>query len=148
MLTFPNQIAPSLYISDLETAQSEDTSQFDAVVSVCQDECADNVSCDYYHFELADGSGDVRGHNPGEYSRDLLEEAIKRVLSLRVLRQTVLVHCHAGVSRSVTVATAALAILRGQSWDETFDEVRERHPIANPGYELRDDAQAIVDDHR
>jgi predicted protein tyrosine phosphatase len=54
------QIAAHLTIADIDSVRREDTSSFDAVVSVCQDTAEDNVGCDYEHYKLADGL--PRGH--------------------------------------------------------------------------------------
>jgi hypothetical protein len=46
--------------------------------------------------------------------------------------QRVLVHCSAGLNRSVTVCCAALILLEGLSAEAALDRVREHHPWARP----------------
>jgi hypothetical protein len=144
----PTQVSNGLYVGDIQDTREGDTSKFDRVIGVCQDDCSENVSCDYEHFCLADGPHDIRGHNPGEYSYELLSSAIEEVIASRIKRETVLVHCHAGQSRSVTVATAALAVLDGIHWDEAYNQVNDARPIANPGPELVRDGKKFVHEHR
>jgi len=131
------QITGGLYIADIQDIRERDTSNFDHVIGVCQDDCSDN---------LADGSI-TQGHVPGEYSYEMLSEAIDAVIAARIRRETVCVHCHCAQSRSVTVATAAMAVLDGISWDESYDKTKDARPIINPGPELVSDGKRYVEEH-
>ena len=139
----PAQITGGLYISDIEGVQQGDTSQFDRVISVCQDECSDNVACEYEHFCMADGPGGEQGHVPGEYSYDILTDAIDAVVAARVRRETVCVHCHAGVSRSAAVCIGALAILEGLSYEEALSRVQDTKYI-QPTREMLEHVQQYI----
>lgn len=141
--TMPTQVYGGLYISDIEGVQEGDTSDFDRVVSVCQDECSDNVACKYEHFCLADGPDGEEGHVPGEYSYDLLTDAIDAVIAARIRRETVCVHCHAGVSRSAAVCIGALAIVEGMSFDEAHEIVRDAKHI-QPKTEMLEHVEQYV----
>jgi protein-tyrosine phosphatase len=46
--------------------------------------------------------------------------------------KTVLVHCAQGVSRSPTVLATYLACLRGTSFEEEVDKLKELRPIVSP----------------
>lgn len=142
------QIVGNLYIGDIQDVREGDTSRFDTIIGVCQDDCSDNVSCKYQHFNLADGPEDQIGHNPGEYSYELLEDAITAAFSARLRRETVLVHCHAGQSRSATVCIAALALLEGHSWEEAYNIVEDARPIINPHPQLVDDAKRFLEERQ
>lgn len=142
-VTMPEQITGGLYISDIEGVQQGDTSQFDRVISTCQDECSDNVACEYEHFMLSDG--EPEGHVPGEYSYDILTDAIDAVVAARIRRETVCVHCHRGVSRSAAVCIGALAIVEGLSYQEAFERVEETKHI-DPTPELLEDVKEYVSD--
>lgn len=144
----PTQLIGGIYVGDIDDVREGDTSQFDVVVGVCQDNCSDNVACPYHHFKLADGPNDIRGQNPGQYSYELLSDAIDRVVKERIQRQTVLVHCHVGCSRSPTVAIAAMAVVEGMSWDEAFERATDQRPIINPGPTLMTHGQRYVEDHQ
>jgi len=142
------QVSGGLYIADIQDVREGDTSTFDHIVGVCQDSCEANVSCEYTHFNMADGSHDIRGMNPGEYSYDLLSDAIDEVVAARIRRETVCCHCHAGQSRSATVAIAALAVLNGTTWNEAYNTVRDARPIINPTPELVADGKKYVENRQ
>jgi len=144
----PTQITGGLYIADIQDIREGSTDKFDLVVGVCQDDCSDNVGCEYTHFNLSDGPYDQQGHNPGEYSYELLSDAIDSVVGARIQRETVCVHCHAGQSRSATVVIAAMALLEGISWDEAFDIAKRKRGIINPGPELVSDAKAYLEERK
>lgn len=141
----PIQIVGGLYISDIDGVRHGDTSKFDRVISVCQDECSDNVACEYEHFSLADGPQDEQGHVPGEYSYELLTDAIDAVVKARIKKETVCVHCHAGMSRSVAVCIGALVIVEGMSYNEAYDKLYETKDI-HPVPEMLDDVKKYVGD--
>lgn len=130
----PTQVYSNLYVGDIDDVREGDTSEFDIIIGVCQDDCSENVDVPYSSFNLADGPNDIQGR--GEFSYELFSEAVDKVLAERIARQKVLVHCHVGVSRSVAVTTATLAVLEDMSWSEAFNIVKDARPIANPKPEL------------
>lgn len=132
-----NQITENLWIGDIQDAREGDTSRFDRVVTICQDDVWDNVesSCTYHHFPLADGT--PVGHNPGEDDYEMFETAVDVIVSAIEDGETVFVHCHAGQSRSVMACTAALAALEDKSFDEAFWKVRGARGQVHPSDELR-----------
>jgi protein-tyrosine phosphatase len=67
----------------------------------------------------------------GSPSADDLEEAGRTVAALMRQGDTVLVHCHAGLERSPTVACAAL-VISGWSLAEAYRRVTERRRDAAP----------------
>lgn len=136
------QIVGNLYIGDIEDVVHGDTSKFDTVIGVCQNDSSDNVACRYEHFNLKDGPSDT---GVGEYSYDLLEDAIAAALRARLRRDTVLVHCHSGQSRSATVCIATIAMLEGHSWDEAYNIVKDARPIVNPHPKLVEDGKRFVE---
>lgn len=57
--------------------------------------------------------------------------------SIRFLKKcdgNVLVHCSAGVSRSVSIVVAYLMKEKNMSYIKAIDYVRKRRPVANPNY--------------
>jgi protein-tyrosine phosphatase len=57
--------------------------------------------------------------------------------SIRFLKKcdgNVLVHCSAGISRSVSIVVAYLMKEKNVSYDNAIDYIRKRLPIANPNY--------------
>lgn len=142
------QITESLYIGDILDVRQGKTSDFDHIVTVCQDNVQANVSGDYDFFCLSDGPAKQMGHNPGEYSYELLSEAIGTVVDSLREGNTILVHCHAGQSRSATVCVAALAIYEDISWDESFNRLRTARPSINPVPELISDGKKYVQEQK
>lgn len=141
------QVYGGLYVGDIDDVQQGNTGQFDRVITVCQDNVGDNVGCAYEHFNLADGD-DQQGHNPGEYSYELLADAIDSVVAARLRRETVLVHCHAGQSRSVTVCIAALCLVEGFDWNEAYNIVADVRPNLQPGRRLVTDGKRYVEERQ
>lgn len=138
----PTQLIGGIYVGDIQDVREGSTDQFDRVIGVCQDDCSDNVGCPYEHFNLSDGPYDIRGR--GEYSYELLSEAIDAAVRARIQRETILIHCHAGQSRSATVAIATMVVVNGMSWDEAYNRATDARPIINPGPELVSDGQRYV----
>jgi protein-tyrosine phosphatase len=62
--------------------------------------------------------------------------------------QTVFVHCAAGVSRSVSVTAAALALRDDDAVDEAIGVVRDARPVANPHPALVEQAVRYVGANR
>lgn len=118
-----SQIIGGLYIGDISDVTEGDTSKFDRVIGVCQTDASANVGCPYEHFGLADG--EPEGHDPGEFTYELFADAVNSVIAARIRRETVLVHCHRGVSRSASVCIAALAVLEGMSYDDAYSLVSD-----------------------
>lgn len=140
----PTRITTGLYIGDIDDVRRGDTSDFDLVVGVCQDSAADNVGCEYIHYNMSDGD-DQQGHNPGEYSYEMFTSAVETVLAARIRRETVLVHCHVGRSRSVAVVAAALAILEGETFDDALSIIHQNRYV-QPTRTLVEDGRRFVEE--
>lgn len=105
------EVDNDLWVSDLSTVQTHSTQRFDRVISVCQDSAEDNVSCAYNHYQLSDGPPDPTSKNPGEFSYNLFEEAVDTAIAAILSGETVLIHCHAGQSRSPAVASTVYSAI-------------------------------------
>lgn len=125
-----NEIIDNLWIGDIQDVQQGDTSRFDAVITVCQDNVRDNVSCPHYNqFKLADG--EPEGQNPGECSFEMFEAAVETAIGHVESDRTTLVHCHAGQSRSAMVVAAAITDLKDETPNDAYGrihDVRQIHP--------------------
>lgn len=140
-----NEIIDQLWITDISGAREQDTSRFDRVITVCQDEVSDNIGCEYEHFNMADGP-----HNTGyggEFSYSLFTDAADAVNEALVNGETVMVHCHVGQNRSVAVSAAALTRFEDLSHTEALDLIQEHRPIANPTETFRDHLQQYASEH-
>lgn len=117
------QAHDQLYIGDIADARNKSLKGFDVVVTVCQESVEDNISSytEYHWFNMSDGPHCGYG---GDHSYETFEKAADAVLSALRDDRMVFIHCHAGVSRSVSVAAAALAVYEGTSWDSAFARCR------------------------
>jgi protein-tyrosine phosphatase len=123
-----SEVRPWLHVTDIETAREADTSDFASVITVCQENIRDNVSRDTYYsyFNMCDGPDNEYG---GYSDYGIFCDAVDAVLQAR---RPVLVHCHVGRSRSVTVAAAALGADEGLSWENALSAVRNARGDVNP----------------
>lgn len=145
----PSEIIDGLYVGDILDVQQGDTSDFDTVITVCQDNVLENVGSDnYHHFPLSDGPPPENAHNPGECSYELFENAVDEALVHVRKGNNTLVHCHAGQSRSVCVATCVVAVVEDTSWDPAYQKVRAARGNTNPSEEIRYFGTKYVTNHR
>ena len=75
----------------------------------------------YIKIGLTDSSGN------NDYMKRLAVDAMEEMLHQG---EKVLVHCAAGLSRSVYVAVMAVARMENKDWREVFDELQQVHPFA------------------
>lgn len=140
-----NQVTDHLWIGDIHDIQQGDTSRFDAIVTICQDNVSDNTGADHYnHFPLSDGPPPEDAYNPGEFNYELFENAVETVIDHVENDRVTLVHCHAGQSRSAMAITAALTELAGQDFDAAFTTVADSRSIS-PSQSLRGFAKRYAD---
>ncbi|MDJ1434610.1 dual specificity protein phosphatase [Halostagnicola sp. A-GB9-2] len=126
-----NEITDQLWISDINSVMESDTSRFDHVVTVCQDSVEDNIGCEYDHFNIADGPLS-QDHYGGDLSHSSFEDAAETLHEALENDKTVLVHCHAGQSRSAAVAAAALGRRQDCRFSEALAQIEDVRPIINP----------------
>jgi hypothetical protein len=138
-----------LWNASISEVEENSTEQFDRIVSVCQDRCTDNVAgrIPYDHFMLADGVGSQQEHG-GDCSYTMFEIAAENI-SEWVQNENVLVHCHAGRSRSVSICAAVLAVQNDGSFDEQLQYVIDQQDgRGNPNELLRSHGHRYVYDHQ
>lgn len=140
-----NRITSNLWVSDIQSVCRQPTSRFDRIVTVCQDSVENNVGCSYNHFALSDG--EPEGHNPGKFKYELFKEATDVVKKGLERGETVLVHCHAGANRSVSVAAAALASINNSNFDKEVWKIKQERPIANPSREIKKFGTRYIKEH-
>lgn len=140
-----SDIGGTLYIGDILDVREKSIADLDVdhVVTVCQDEVRDNISDDlaYDHFCMADGI--ERGQNAGDSSYEMFKDASLRVANLLLEGNDILVHCHAGQSRSVTVSASAIALTDDISFAYALDRIEQKRGIA-PSPELKSHAIRVV----
>lgn len=134
-----------LWVGRLHEIRVESTQRFDRVVSVCQDTAYDNVGCPYDHFDLADGE-DTNERYGGSYDYESFREAMSHVERLLRDGESIALHCHAGQSRSVSVAMGALGRILDLRPDEAFGQVKEYRTQAQPDQLLYEHASRYIDE--
>lgn len=137
-----NKIREDLWITDIKAAQTHEIPT-EAVVSVCQDHICDNVSenTDYMHFYMSDGEGEYGGI----CNYEMVKTAANYVFDkIACEEKSVLVHCHAGQSRSATVCICVLSRLEGLTYDESYNRVKAVRGQIRPNKELESYAKQYV----
>lgn len=120
-----NEIIPDLWISDIYYVR-EESLDVDHVVTCCQEDVSDNVGCQYSFYCMSDGPDNEFG---GDHRYELWVEAVEDVLESYVAGNEILVHCHAGRSRSASVCVAVVGMLRRYSYGEARSFVCESRYI-------------------
>lgn len=135
-----------LYVSGIREACEEDKSHLDRVVTVCQENIEDNISDDqeYNYFCMSDGPSNSYG---GDHSYETFSRAANVVWRDLYNGESVLIHCHMGQSRSVSVAVAALGRLLDLPRYEAFDIVERYRPQAHPDRLLMGHARTYIEQH-
>lgn len=135
-----NQLTEHLYIGDIREA-CEKHIPTDVTVTVCQDSIEDNVSGNYYHFNMSDGPDNRYG---GDHSYELFEIAVDTVLKHVLSGESVFVHCHMGQSRSAAVCMAVIGTLQGLDVHEAYGYIKDRRPQIHPDGMLYDYAAMYI----
>jgi protein-tyrosine phosphatase len=132
-----------LHITDIHEAVEKETKSFDRIITVCQDSIDDNISDKqkYNYFCMSDGPDD--SHH-GDHSYEMFSNAADTVWRALYDGETVLIHCHKGQSRSVSVSVAALGRLLGVPRYKSYDVVRYYRPQANPDTVLMGHAEEYI----
>lgn len=143
----PSEITENLYVANIQDARTCDKSDFDAVVTVCQDSIEANTpdTIEYHYYCMADG--EEVGRIPGDSSYGLFEDAARTVLFHINAGNTVLLHCHAGQSRSVSVGMAAIMATGDFTFDEAWTRMANRRPQVHPDRTLRQYAKRFATTH-
>lgn len=137
-----NHIIDGLWVTDIESVSERPTSRFDMVVSVCQDACFDNVSCQYEQFPLADDMVSQKNWG-GTTDYETFEKAADCVLS-DFSEKEVLVHCHSGQNRSVAVCAAVIASYKDWEYEDAYSLIKMKRKIANPNKLMRSHAKRYI----
>ena len=125
------KIAPSLYLSDYQTATDEDMLKFKkirAIINLASGSCLhESVSgIEVTNFALKDkASADITAD---------LRTIADLIAEYRSKNIKVLVHCNKGISRAPTAAIAYLILKRGLTFEEAFASVKEKVPKADPNF--------------
>lgn len=134
-----------LWIADITKARSSSTTQFDRVITVCQEPIEDNISPEqqYHWYNMSDGDTGYGGF----HDYHLFERATTQLYEALCWDESVLIHCHMGRSRSVSVSIAALGRLLSLSRFESYELVNRYRPQAQPNQLLLDHARRYIEQY-
>jgi len=144
MTDYPVRVCHNLSVSDIETVMSADISEYDTVVSVCQDCKRDNVSQEYLHFPLADDMRSKESYG-GSVDYETFYGAAETVAE-RIGDEHVLVHCHAGRNRSVSVCAAVGAVKEDVSVLSIYSDLHYLDVDVQPSPLMQGFAEQLVND--
>lgn len=132
-----NEVCRQLTIASIDEVESNPTGEYDAILSVCQDRCEDNVSDStvYEQYPLADGCDSQRNWG-GEYSFAMFNDAVKQLVQALFDDKEVLIHCHVGRNTSVSVSMAAYAIWRDVTVSAAYRTVMRNQDKEPPDQEM------------
>lgn len=122
-----NKLRDNLYVSSYRDVTNDQALRAQGITAVL------NVA-----YELNDPEFDpkiVKGlkvglMDSGENADFMKKMAVETAKNLINNGETLLVHCAAGLSRSVYVCTMTIAELEGKDWHDVFIEVQKIHPFA------------------
>lgn len=144
-----DEIWPNLYVGGISSVSEASSDQFDMVLSVCQDTRDENVGCVYDHVALADDDEAERNWG-GDSSYEAFAEAVATLFAHLIDGQTVLVHCHSGQNRSVSVAVAAMCLYEKHQLGLDFDadfmlrHIQIQRPVADPDEKMWSHVERMV----
>ncbi|RNF00340.1 phopshatase [Trypanosoma rangeli] len=129
---YPDRVLGFMYLGSLRTAQTRTVYRdlnIDYILSIAR---GMEVRVDPGMKHLVLPVEDI----PGEDIQQLFEQAFTFIDEAREKNKGVLLHCFAGLSRSVTVAAAYLMSRCNMTRDEALDFIRKARPAAqpNPGF--------------
>lgn len=128
-----DQVHTQVYVANITGARTSPMDDYDVVMTVCQDSIEDHIpsGVEYEFFNMADGphASDAYG---GRFDYDFFEEAAQALLDHLEADRTVMIHCHAGQSRSASTAVAALGVYTEASYYETYNNVESQRPQIHP----------------
>lgn len=139
-----------LHVTNITEARTMDKAGFDRVITVCQDSIEDNVLDErvYSHYCMSDGRPEVEEQYGGSCEYELFAEAADELHDALSSGETVLIHCHQGTSRSVSVATASLGRLLEEPRSETLGVIHYYRPRNSyPDKLLMDHANKYIHSH-
>lgn len=128
-----DHILDNIYISDRHDAEDRGTLEYHEIVYVI------TLNDDAHRYTTVHHPI-VDGENPqSEFDRavEIVREAMKQ-------DENILVHCAAGVSRSVTTVATAIAAEEGRSFEAGLECVHESREVPDPHPDLREHAERYL----
>lgn len=126
-----DEICPQLWLTDIRTVMTEDISEHDHVITVCEEDVSDLVEPNNYQFELLPATGKA-GPPPTDHTFKEFNQAVDTVVQHLSDGDSIVTHCHSGTSRSVAVAAAALARYDDIEFESALKTIQCKRPTADP----------------
>lgn len=124
-----NKVLPGLYIGNFRDSKDREQlskNQITHILSIHDNAAPLLKDMKYLCIKVSD--------TPDQNLSQYFHKCIKFIHEARSGGGSVLVHCLAGVSRSVTVSVAYIATVTEHSWRTSLDAVRQSRQVANPNY--------------
>lgn len=130
-------VTPSLYIGDEVSAASESRLREQGITHVLnctskpntkleEPDSTSEIPIGYLRLDLLDSTQDL------PRMQSVLREGVDFIRTAINGGGVVLVHCHRGISRSVTLVMAYLIEMEQRSAESVFDSIRAKRRIADP----------------
>ena len=132
--TTVDHITDNIYLSDEEDASNRGTLEDHDIVYVISLTEEEHIYTTIHHPIKYGDNPQTEFDQAVEYVRKAMDED-----------HNVIVHCVAGISRSSTVVTAALAAEQELRFNKALNQVKEGRPIANPHPDLREQAETYLE---
>jgi protein-tyrosine phosphatase len=85
---------------------------------------------------------------PDERLLDVLDEAIEFIRESISKKESVLVHCQLGVSRSASCVVGYLISHEKMTLDDALQLVKEKRPVANPNFGFKEQLKFYIENDR
>lgn len=125
-----DEVFDGIFIGDSNDASTCESGRFDAVVTLSN--------------ETVDATTHVKHIDDGKNEQADFNEAVEVTRDAFKNNETVLVHCSAGQSRSVTLVATVLAEKRNHPFDKIVAEIRSQRPKASPTYFMKQHAYTYL----
>lgn len=124
-----NHILPKVYQGNLQSCDLWSDYDITDVVTMCPEQVYLPVHIRQLDMPISDW-GPISSKQLEEIF-DFIDDSIKN-------NGNVLIHCFAGVNRSVAVTAAYIMYKTDSMWNNALDHVKKIHPEADPSDSLRD----------
>lgn len=138
-----DKVYENLWIGDISDAQEKSMKSrgINTVITVCQDSVEDNIGCNYFEYNMSDGPDNKYG---GDHGYEIYKRAADNLYNRLEQGDSVLIHCHRGRSRSVSVAVGVIGRMKSISADSALTLVESNRPEADPDQLLIEHAKKYI----
>lgn len=141
-----DKVHNNIWISNKASVHEESLSDYgiNYVITVCQDSTEDNVGCGYKQYNMSDGPNNKYG---GKHDYETFRKAADKLYDKVSSNNTVLIHCHRGQSRSVSVAVAVVGVIEDLTTDNSLQYIKNSREQADPDELLLNHAEKYINNN-